>query len=82
MTQAGVPVAAATNSAADEASAQVPPLQSWPSAGAPSVVLALLDDASYGTSSTFGRPADTPPLDALAHDGLRCNRFHTTGKSK
>ena len=32
----------------------------------------------FGASSTFGGPAQTPTLDALAQEGLRYNRFHTT----
>ncbi|MDD3797791.1 MAG: arylsulfatase [Novosphingobium sp.] len=47
-------------------------------AGAPNVVLVLLDDVGFGASSTFGGPAATPALTELAHEGLRYNRFHTT----
>lgn len=47
-------------------------------AGAPNVVLVLLDDVGFGASSTFGGVAQTPALDQLARDGLRYNRFHTT----
>ena len=47
-------------------------------AGAPNVVLVLLDDVGFGASSTFGGPALTPTLDQLAKEGLRYNRFHTT----
>lgn len=47
-------------------------------AGAPNVVLVLLDDVSFGATSTFGGPAITPALESLARDGLRYNRFHTT----
>ncbi|MCP5320543.1 MAG: arylsulfatase [Pseudomonadales bacterium] len=72
-------VASEAAGAADATTAaQVPPLQSRPPAGAPNVVLVLLDDVGFGASSTFGGPADTPTLDALARDGLRYNRFHTT----
>lgn len=46
--------------------------------GAPNVVLILLDDVGFGSAATFGGPAATPTLDALAEDGLRFNRFHTT----
>ncbi|TXS93860.1 sulfatase-like hydrolase/transferase [Parahaliea maris] len=46
--------------------------------GAPNVVVVLLDDVGFGAASTFGGPADTPGLEALAAEGLRYNRFHTT----
>jgi arylsulfatase A-like enzyme len=41
-------------------------------------VVVLLDDVGFGAAGTFGGPVETPALDALAHDGLRYNRFHTT----
>lgn len=47
-------------------------------AGAPNVVLVLLDDVGFGAASTFGGVAKTPTLDLLASEGLRYNRFHTT----
>ena len=47
-------------------------------AGAPNIVVVLLDDVGFGAAGTFGGPVETPALDALAHDGLRYNRFHTT----
>jgi arylsulfatase len=47
-------------------------------AGAPNVVLILLDDAGYGQFSTFGGGIASPTMDALAADGLRFTRFHTT----
>ncbi len=47
-------------------------------AGAPNVVLVLLDDVGFGAASTFGGPAATPAMDQLASEGLRYNRFHTT----
>ncbi|GAB3284549.1 arylsulfatase [Parahaliea aestuarii] len=46
--------------------------------GAPNVVVVLLDDVGFGAASTFGGPAETPGMDALAAEGLRYNRFHTT----
>jgi arylsulfatase A-like enzyme len=49
-----------------------------PPAGAPNVVVVLLDDVGFGQAGTFGGPADTPTLQRLAEDGLRYNRFHTT----
>jgi Sulfatase len=47
-------------------------------AGAPNVLLVLLDDVGFGQTSTFGGPANTPTLQRLADQGLRYNRFHTT----
>jgi arylsulfatase len=49
-----------------------------PPAGAPNVVIALLDDVGFGAASTFGGLIDTPNLDKLAAEGLRYNCFHTT----
>ncbi len=47
-------------------------------AGAPNVLVVLTDDVGFGAASTFGGPIPTPRLDALANEGLRYNRFHTT----
>jgi arylsulfatase A-like enzyme len=49
-----------------------------PPAGAPNVLLVLLDDVGFGQTSTFGGPANAPTLQRLADEGLRYNRFHTT----
>jgi arylsulfatase A-like enzyme len=49
-----------------------------PPAGAPNVLVVLLDDAGFGSSSTFGGPCRTPTFDRLAAGGLRYTRFHTT----
>ncbi|MBV6416013.1 MAG: hypothetical protein CMLOHMNK_00540 [Steroidobacteraceae bacterium] len=72
-------LAAALLPLAAVAASPAPPLQVRAPAGAPNVVIVLLDDVGFGASSTFGGPAATPALDALAHEGLRYNRFHTTG---
>ena len=48
-------------------------------ANAPNVVVVLLDDVGFGAASTFGGPVATPALEELAREGLRYNRFHTTG---
>jgi arylsulfatase A-like enzyme len=57
-----------------------PDIISAPSApaGAPNVLLILLDDVGFGQTSTFGGPVQTPHLQRLADEGLRYNRFHTT----
>jgi arylsulfatase len=47
-------------------------------AGAPNVLVVLLDDVGFGTCSTFGGPVPTPALDRVAAAGLRFNQFHTT----
>ncbi|HZM36154.1 MAG TPA: arylsulfatase [Burkholderiales bacterium] len=47
-------------------------------AGAPNVVIVLIDDLGFGAPSTFGGPISMPALDELAQNGLRYNNFHTT----
>ena len=47
-------------------------------AGAPNVVIVLIDDLGFGGPSTFGGPIRTPTMDRLAQSGLRFNNFHTT----
>lgn len=47
-------------------------------AGAPNVVIVLIDDLGFGAPSTFGGPIAMPTLDQLAGNGLRFNNFHTT----
>jgi arylsulfatase A-like enzyme len=49
-----------------------------PPEGAPNVLVIMIDDAGYGSSSAFGGPCATPNIDKLAGEGLRFNRFHTT----
>ena len=46
--------------------------------GAPNVLIVLIDDAGFGSSSAFGGPCQTPTAERLAADGLKFNRFHTT----
>ena len=53
----------------------------WPQrpkahAGAPNVILILLDDVGFGAPSVFGGPIDTPALQKLADNGILYNRFH------
>ena len=47
-------------------------------AGAPNVLIILIDDSGFGQWSTFGGQVPTPNLDRLAKMGLRYTRFHTT----
>ena len=49
-----------------------------PPAGAPNVLVVLIDDVGFGASSAFGGPCATPNAVRLAADGLKFNRFHTT----
>jgi arylsulfatase len=49
-----------------------------PPKGAPNVLLILIDDAGFGSSSAFGGPCNTPSAERLAAGGLKFNRFHTT----
>ena len=59
-------------------STPVRPSITHPPAGAPNIVVVLLDDVGFGAPSTFGGPIPTPALDRVAHNGLRYNQFHTT----
>ncbi|MCC7163936.1 MAG: arylsulfatase [Anaerolineae bacterium] len=56
-----------------------PPIrQLRPPAGAPNVLIVLIDDAGFGSSSAFGGPCNTPNFEAVAQDSLKYTRFHTT----
>jgi arylsulfatase len=56
-----------------------PPIESLlPPKGAPNVLVVLVDDAGFGSSSAFGGPCHTPSFERLADGGLRYTRFHTT----
>jgi arylsulfatase len=47
-------------------------------AGAPNVLIVLIDDMGFGQSSAFGGPIHMPTVERLANSGLRYNEFHTT----
>lgn len=47
-------------------------------AGAPNILLVLIDDLGFAGTNTFGGPVTTPTFDRLANGGLRYNNFHTT----
>jgi arylsulfatase len=47
-------------------------------AGAPNILLALLDDVGFGWSSAFGGLVRMPTAEHLAANGLRYSQFHTT----
>jgi arylsulfatase A-like enzyme len=56
-----------------------PPIEQLrPPIGAPNVLIILIDDAGFGSSSAFGGPCQTPNAEKLAANGLKYNRFHTT----
>ncbi len=56
-----------------------PPIRELrPPAGAPNVLIVLIDDAGFGSSSAFGGPCNTPTFEKLAAEGLKYTRFHTT----
>ena len=47
-------------------------------AGAPNVLVVLIDDCGFGQWGTFGGQIPTPNLDRIAQNGIRYPRFHTT----
>ena len=56
-----------------------PPIEPLrPPAEAPNVLVVLLDDVGFAASSAFGGPCATPVAEALAAEGLKYTRFHTT----
>jgi len=64
---------------AKDPAAKFPPLAPLrPPAGAPNVLIVLLDDVGFAASSAFGGPCHTPTAERLAGRGLKFNRFHTT----
>jgi arylsulfatase A-like enzyme len=67
-----------TYDAKDPDTKQVPIEQLRPPKGAPNVIIVLIDDAGFGSSSAFGGPCATPNAENLAANGLKFNRFHTT----
>lgn len=63
---------------AAESSAPVWPQPVRAAKTAPNILLIMTDDVGFGASSAFGGPIPTATFDALAREGLRYNRFHTT----
>ena len=49
-----------------------------PPAGAPNVLVVLLDDVGFAQLGCFGSDIATPTFDRLAAGGLRYTNFHTT----
>ncbi len=68
-----------TYDAKDPDTKSFPPIEPLrPPAGAPNVLIVLIDDVGFAASSAFGGPINTPTAERLAADGLKYNRFHTT----
>ena len=47
-------------------------------AGAPNILIILLDDVGFGLPSTYGGDIRTPTLSRIANSGVSYNTFHTT----
>ena len=63
---------------AKDPDSRFPPIEPvLPPAGAPNVLVILLDDVGFGSSSAFGGPCETPVAEKLAANGLKFTRFHT-----
>jgi arylsulfatase len=63
---------------AKDPDSKFPPIEELrPPKGAPNVLVILIDDAWFGSSSAFGGPCATPSAEKLAAGGLKFNRFHT-----
>ncbi len=54
------------------------PPRTEPPAGAPNIVVIMVDDLGYSDLSCYGSEIPTPHLDALADCGLRYTDFHVT----
>jgi len=67
-----------TYDAKDPDTAFAPIEELRPPAGAPNVLVVLIDDVGFGAASAFGGPCATPNAERLAAGGLKFNRFHTT----
>lgn len=58
-------------------------IPAWPvgpraPAGAPNVLVVVLDDVGFAQLGCFGSDIETPTFDRLAAEGLRYRNFHTT----
>ena len=64
---------------AKDPEAKFPPIQPLrPPAGAPNVLMILLDDVALPPRAPLAARATTPTAERLAAGGLKFNRFHTT----
>jgi arylsulfatase len=74
-----VPLPGLTTYDAKDPDTSYPPIVPLrPPAGAPNVLVVLIDDVGFGASSAFGGPCQTPNFERLAETGLKYSRFHTT----
>ena len=65
--------------AIDARDATAPPIRPLRApAGAPNIVIVLIDDMGFGASSAYGGPCAMPVAERLAKTGLTYTRFHTT----
>ena len=56
-----------------------PPIEQLrPPKGAPNLLVILIDDAGFGSTSAFGGPCQTPVAERFRTTGLTYTRFHTT----
>jgi arylsulfatase len=66
------PASGVTTYLATDPGAHFPPITCLrPPAGAPNVLVILLDDVGFGASSVFGGPVNMPTAERLAGNGLR-----------
>lgn len=72
------PVGLTTYDAKDPDTSYPPIVPLRPPAGAPNVLVVLIDDVGFGASSAFGGPCHTPNFERIAGQGLKYSRFHTT----
>jgi arylsulfatase A-like enzyme len=54
------------------------PPRPTPPAGAPNIVVMMVDDLGFADVGCYGSEIDTPNVDALAADGVRYTNFHST----
>ena len=73
-----IPHVGLTTYDAKDPDTRYPPIEPLrPPAGAPNVLIILLDDLGFGAPSVFGGPCYTPTAERLAANGLKYTRFHT-----
>jgi len=72
------PIGITTYDARDPDTSHPPITEPRPPAGAPNVLIVLLDDIGFGASSAFGGAVNTPTAERLAAGGIKLSRFHTT----
>ena len=66
---------------AKDPDSRFPPIKPLlPPAGAPNVLVILLDDVGFGSSSAFGGPCRTPVAEKLAAGGLQYTRARPRGR--